>query len=663
MRAAIAKAKRSVFILGWDFDNRTRLVPQGARDGYPEELGDFLNEVVRRNRELEMYVLSWDFAMVFAAQREWVPLYKLGWRAGPRPRLHFRLDDRHPPSGSHHQKVVVVDDAVAFVGGLDLTHGRWDTPEHRREEPFRVDVRGRTARPNHDVQAVVDGAPARALGELCRERWHRLGRKTIPLGDPPADPWPAGVAPDATDLDVAIARTDPGWLTAPPVEEIRNLYVDAIAAARRSLYLENQYFSSSVVGAALEVRLQETGAPEVVVVSRLTEEGWLEERTMGVLRARLHARLKTADARGRYRLYYPRIPGLEGAMLLNVHSKVLVMDDELLSVGSANFNNRSMGFDTECNIAIEARGEQRVRRAIAGLRERLLAEHLDTTPAAVAAEISRTGGSLIRAIEALKGPGRTLELLNPTASTDLDSLIPASALVDPERPADPEVLVREFVPPDLGRPVARRITRFATELLALAALAAAWRWTPLGDAISLDPVSPLAVLAAYVAGGLLGIPITLLVIATCFLFPPVPGALTALAGALLSAAATYGAGRLLGRHAVRRLAGSRLNAITLRLARKGVLAVAALRLLPIAGFSTVNAVAGASRIPLRDLLLGTMLGLAPWILLALTFVNRVRAVLADPGPVTYALLAADAALIVVAVRWIWRRFGASQAAA
>lgn len=160
MRAAIAKAKRSVFILGWDFDNRTRLVPQGARDGYPEELGDFLNEVVRRNRELEMYVLSWDFAMVFAAQREWVPLYKLGWRAGPRPRLHFRLDDRHPPSGSHHQKVVVVDDAVAFVGGLDLTHGRWDTPEHRREEPFRVDVRGRTARPNHDVQAVVDGAPA-----------------------------------------------------------------------------------------------------------------------------------------------------------------------------------------------------------------------------------------------------------------------------------------------------------------------------------------------------------------------------------------------------------------------------------------------------------------------------------------------------------------------
>jgi phosphatidylserine/phosphatidylglycerophosphate/cardiolipin synthase-like enzyme/uncharacterized membrane protein YdjX (TVP38/TMEM64 family) len=662
VRSAIGQAKRSVFVLGWDFDSRIHLVPQGAGDGYPEELGEFLNEVVRRNRELHMYVLSWDFAMVFAAQREWVPLYKLGWRSGPRPRLHFRLDDRHPPSGSHHQKVVVVDDAVAFVGGLDLTHGRWDTPEHRRDEPFRLDVRGRMARPNHDVQAVMDGAPARALGELCRERWLRLGDRTVPLQELRSDPWPAGVAPDVENLDVAISRTDPGWLAAPPVEEIRSLYVDAIAAARRSLYLENQYFSSSVVGSALEVRLREPDAPEVVVVSRLTEEGWLEERTMGVLRARLHARLKGADARGQYRLYYPRIPGLEGAMLLNVHSKVLIMDDELLSVGSANFNNRSMGFDTECNIAIEARGEDRIRRAIAGLRERLLAEHLGTSASAVATQSASEAASLIRTIEALRRPGgRTLEPLEPSASTDLDSVIPASAFADPERPADPEVLVREFVPPELGRPLARRITRFAAELLTLAVLTAAWRWTPLGDAFSVDEVSPLPVLAAYVVAGLLGIPITLLVVATCFLFAPLAGALTALAGALLSAAATYAAGRMLGRHAVRRLAGSRLNTITVRLARKGVWAVAVLRLLPVAGFSTVNAVAGASRIPLSHVLIGTALGMLPWIVLTLTFVNRVRAVLAEPGSVSYALLAADAALIVLAVRFIWRRFGAARA--
>jgi phosphatidylserine/phosphatidylglycerophosphate/cardiolipin synthase-like enzyme/uncharacterized membrane protein YdjX (TVP38/TMEM64 family) len=659
VRSAIAQAERSVFILGWDFDSRIRLVPPGADDGYPEELGEFLKEVVRRRRELRMYILSWDFAMLFQLDREWVPLYKLGWKTHPRPRLRFRLDDRHPPSGSHHQKVVVVDDAVAFVGGLDLTHGRWDTPQHRPDEPLRRDAQGRPSRPNHDVQALVDGAAARALGELCRERWRRLGKDTLAPREVPGDPWPAGVAPEVTDLEIGIARTDPGWTTGQPVEEIRHLYADAIGSARRSLYLENQYFSSSVVGAALEQRLRSPDAPEVVVVSRMTEEGWLEERTMGVLRARLHQRLREADAHGRYRLLYPRIPGLEGANLLNVHSKVLVMDDELCTVGSANFNNRSMGFDTECNIAIEARGDERIRRAIAGLRHRLLAEHLGARPDEVAAETARQGGSLIGTIEALRRPGRTLAPLEPVASDELDRLLPASAIVDPERPNDPEALVMAFVPPDARRPMALRIARFAAELLALAALAAAWRWTPLRDAIPADSVSPWMVPAAYIVAGLLGLPITLLVIATCFIFAPLQASLYALGGALLSAAVTYGAGRILGRDAVRRLAGSRLNAVTHRLARKGAWAVAVLRLLPIAGFSTVNAVAGASRIPLRHLLLGTALGLAPWILLTLTFVDRVRAALSEPGAVSYALLAADTALIVVAVRFVWRRFGAA----
>ncbi len=145
----------------------------------------------------------------------------------------------------------------------------------------------------------------------------------------------------------------------------------------------------------------------MVVVSRLTEEGWLEEQTMGVLRARLHKRLQEADAHGRYRLLYPYVPDLERPNLLNVHSKVLVMDDELCSVGSANFNNRSMGFDTECNIAVEARGEERIRRLIAGLRDRLLAEHLGAGIDQVASEIGRQSGSLIKTIDALKRPGRT----------------------------------------------------------------------------------------------------------------------------------------------------------------------------------------------------------------------------------------------------------------
>ncbi|HEV7390810.1 MAG TPA: phospholipase D-like domain-containing protein, partial [Burkholderiales bacterium] len=409
LRSAISQAKRTVFIVGWDIDSRIRLVPQGANDGFPEELGEFLNEVVKRQPHLHMYVLSWDFAMVFAMDREWMPLYKLDWRT--HRRLSFRLDDQHPMGASHHQKIVVIDDAVAFLGGLDLTHCRWDTPEHECDEPHRCDPDGKVYRPYHDVQALVDGAPARALGELCRDRWQRAtGQRPHAIDESPQnDPWPHGLDADVRDIDVAIARTDPGYVTGERVEEIRHLYVDAISAAERSMYLENQYFSSSVVGAALATRLRNPDAPDIVVVSRRTEEGWLEERTMGVLRARLHRQLQEADAGGHYRLYYPHVPGLEMPNLLNVHSKVLIVDDELASVGSANFSNRSMGFDTECNIAIEARGDERISEAIAALRNRLLAEHLGVEQENVASEIERQGKSLIKCIEALKGSERTLE--------------------------------------------------------------------------------------------------------------------------------------------------------------------------------------------------------------------------------------------------------------
>jgi uncharacterized membrane protein YdjX (TVP38/TMEM64 family) len=526
------------------------------------------------------------------------------------------------------------------------------------------------------VQAVVDGAAARALGDLCRDRWLRAtGQEMRPTEDAGDDPWPQDVTPDLTDIDIAIARTDPGYVTGMPVEEIRRLYVDAIAAARRTLYFENQYFSSSVVGGALAARLRGAEPPEVVVVSRRTEEGWLEERTMGVLRARLHKRLQDADRNGRYRLLYPYVPGLELPNVLNVHSKVIVVDDELCSVGSANFSNRSMGFDTECNIAIEARGDPRIKSGIAAFRNRLLAEHLGTDVDRVAAEIESRSGSVLGAIDALHRPGkRTLEPIDPKVSPEVDALVPAEAVVDPERPVDPEVLVKDFVPPDARKPLVSRVWRVALGLIALGAMAAAWRWTPLRELVSLasmvriaqslqeSPIAPLAVLAAYVVAGLLVIPITVMIVATGVVFGPFLGAIYALCGAILSAAVTYSLGRHLGRNAVRRLAGSRLNRITRRLAKKGVLAIAAVRLLPIAPFTVVNAVAGASQIVMRDFLLGTAIGLSPGIIVTVVFVDRVAEAVTNPRLGTIAVVAAFLLVLLAAALYVHRRFRSRPAA-
>jgi len=156
VRTAIRNARHSIFILSWDIDSRTRLVPQGAHDGFPEPLGDFLHEVVKARHGLRAYVLNWDFAMLYALEREWLPLYKLDWRT--HRRLAFRMDAKHPLGASHHQKIVVVDDSVAFVGGLDLTRARWDTPAHAALQPLRCDTAGKPHAPFPEVQALVHGA-------------------------------------------------------------------------------------------------------------------------------------------------------------------------------------------------------------------------------------------------------------------------------------------------------------------------------------------------------------------------------------------------------------------------------------------------------------------------------------------------------------------------
>jgi phospholipase D1/2 len=664
-RAAAARAQSSIFILGWDIDSRTPLAPQGADDGLPQALGDFLDALLKRRPQLHIHILSWDFAMIYAGEREWFPVLKLGWST--HGRLRFQLDADHPVGASHHQKVVVIDDAVAFVGGLDLTKRRWDTPEHRADDARRRDLDGKLYPPFHDVEIMVDGPAAAALGELARERWLRATGK--PVRPAPAvhshDPWPPDVAPDLTAAQVAIARTEPAYGERPAVEEFRQLSLDALRAARRNIYIESQYFTSNVIGACIAERLAEDDGPEIALISRRMESGWLEESTMGVLRARLDARLRAADRHGRYRMYCPDVPGLE-TDCLNVHSKLMIVDDEFVTIGSANFSNRSMGLDTECNLALEAAGDARIRIAIAALRNRLLGEHLGTTPETVAGAIERAG-ELFGGIEALRGGARTLNPCKPEIDPEMDAWVPDSAVIDPERPVDPDQLVAQFVPTDEERPLSRRLIMLVVFLVCLLGLAAAWRWTPLRELLDIEtavraatalqqmPGAPLAVIGAYVLAGLLVIPVTLLIIATSLVFGPFLALVYAFSGALLSAATTYGIGRVLGRKAVRRFAGRRVNALSRRLGRRGLLTVAAVRLVPIAPFTIVNIVCGASHVGLRDFLLGTFVGMAPGIIAMAFFVDGVAAAVRDPGAGTFAVLAGIVGVIALGFFLLKRR--------
>lgn len=641
LRYALTQAEKSVLILSWDINSRLRLVRDDeGDDGWPAPLGEFLSTLVMRKRKLHVRILSWDYAMLFAFGREWLPLYGGHWRA--HRRLHFRMDDCHPVGGSHHQKVVVVDDKIAFAGGLDLTLGRWDTPQHLPNDPRRIEVNDQPSRPYHDVQVAVTGPAARALGELARDRWYcSTGKKpkVRPTSDA-IDPWPPYLKPEIEDVEVAIVRTVPEHEDNKEVREGERLYLDAIAAARHWIYIENQYFTSATIAKALAARLREPQGPEVVIVLPLQTDGWLAQISMDVIRLRLLQKMKKADHGQRLRVFYPDLPGLENNPI-NVHAKLMVIDDELVRVGSSNINNRSMALDTECDLAVEAAGEARISAVIAGFRNRLLSEHL----AADANQVElmmREKQSLVAAIEALNVSERGFKPLDiPEATNDI---LASPDVFDPEYPYDPSIVVRKLVPEEERTPVRKRIIFWSLLLMLVLGMAAAWRWTPLSEWVDLNkmaatlsslrsgPLTPFAVMAAFVIGGLLVMPVMLLITATVFSFGTLYGFFYALIGVIMSAIVTYTIGKWIGRARVRRLAGSRLNRITQQLAQRGVLTMFIVRLVPVAPFSVVNLVAGASNISLRDFLLGTLLGMAPGILAIALLVEHIGEVLQAPSP-------------------------------
>ncbi len=649
------QARESILITGWDIDSRIRLFPGKEMNGHPSILFEFLKHLVKREKKLNVHLLEWDFAVIYAFERQLFSDFKIPWKRNRR--IHFHMDSEHPIGGSHHQKVVVLDDRMAFVGGIDLTVSRWDTPEHRPHDPRRINPSGEHYGPFHDVQLALEGQAASALGDLMRTRWERATGERLGVPERAGgEIWPRNLSPDLEDVRVAIVRTDPAHKGREEVREVEALYLDTIAAARRFIYMENQYLTSMSVGKALASSLEKSDGPEIVVVLRVSSD-WLEETTLGNLRAGLLDHLRRADVHGRLRVYYPHVPHLQ-EKVLNVHSKVMVADGAFVRVGSSNLTNRSMGVDTECDIALESSGEQRIEKGIAGIMNRLLAEHLHVSPQEIQSTLERTG-SLIECIEELRGSGRTLLPFPHEEVSWKTEFLPD--VVDPVEPIDPDKLMDEFLPEDVAQRGGHRLRRFIILLAALLALAAVWRWTPLsgwadpdtlmalGTQLKDNGMAPALVLSAYVLGSLIMFPVTVLIVATAITFGPASGFLYSLTGCVLAAMTTYGLGKALGRETVSRLAGSRVNRLSRKLGRHGVVAVVTVRIIPIAPFTIINMFAGASHIRFRDFLLGTVLGMTPGIAAVTLFGHQLVAAIREPGWKSFAILGLILVLMVSAV--------------
>ncbi|HXE40857.1 MAG TPA: phospholipase D-like domain-containing protein, partial [Azonexus sp.] len=519
---AAEQATRSISILAWDFNSNTRLHFAADQRGPPAQLGDFLNWLARRRRGLQIHVLDWDYPLVFGTDREFRALYGFGWQ--PHRRVHMAYDNTHPVGASHHQKIVVIDDGLAFIGGFDLTVRRWDTCAHQADDDRRCHG-SKPYPPFHDLMLAVDGEAARHLAGIVRSRWLAATGRHLPAAPAQEVPWPAGLRVDFGEVDVAFSRTLPETPGQPGVAEVEALFLDMIAAARRCIYIENQYFTAHRIGEALAARLAEPEGPEIVVIVRLFSHGWLEEHTMHVLRTRLVQRLRAADSYGRFHILYPHIDGLADKTCIDLHSKLMIVDDEILRIGSANLSNRSMGLDSECDAAIEARGDRRIAAVIRDFRNRLLGEHLDVPAEQVEAAV-HSHSSLHGAIAALAGRGRTLCALEQLPDWP-PTVVELASVGDPGQPVSLEGLIDEFSPeqltsndddadedapmpaqPRLRALLSRLAPRLAAAVIAVAALTALWRFTPLAGWLDADHViawaqhfggrwwAPLAIVAA-----------------------------------------------------------------------------------------------------------------------------------------------------------------------
>jgi len=654
-REAAKLAQKSIFICGWDIDSRLALLREDPKDNYPIHLREFLNTLADKKKGLQIYILIWDFAMLIGLDREWFPLYKLDWKT--HRSIQLAMDDLHPVGASQHQKIIVIDDVLAFVGGLDLTKNRWDTPEHNPEDERRKNPDGEFYRPHHDVQMMVAGKTATDLGEFFRQRWKlvtgdRIAAAPDSLIDPP---WPEQIKPDVYNCDVGIARTIAQFRGSPAVREVEKLYLDTIEKAEKYILIENQYLTSPKISHALAGSLKKKNGPEVIIVLPLTTDGWISQQIMDQLRYRALQEMRQADEYGRLGVFYAHQDGLQDEDSIKIHSKLMVADDNLVRIGSSNLNNRSMGLDTECDLAVETYRNPDQQKAVADFCSKLLAEHLGVDKDSFQKSLKETG-SRLKTIQQLQGNERTLKILAPQIDESVELVAMHQDLLDPEEPIEPERFIEHWLPVNKleksGFKKGPLMVFVAAILMGLL-----WRFTPLNnvvsgrhlagiaDALKSNNLAWLYILGAYTIGSILIVPITVLITLTLLIYGSFQGAVFAILGVTVSCAITYWLGRIMGRETIRRLAGNTLNKLSRRLGKRGILSTFIIRLIPVAPYSIVNMVAGASHIRFFDFMVGTILGMLPGIFAIVGLVDRGTALITNPSAATVISLFAVMAII------------------
>jgi phosphatidylserine/phosphatidylglycerophosphate/cardiolipin synthase-like enzyme len=345
---------------------------------------------------------------------------------------------------------VVIRWAHGLRRGVDLCEGRWDERDHRPDNPLRVNQDGSPQKPYHDVMAFCKGPIVDDLSELFCARWQSAGGLPIDLAKPASRPeievrrrFPHRV-PRCRDQQNHADESAEGR----SVQEIAQLYVDAISAADQLVYIETQYFTSTAVHDALIERFNAADRPRLEVVVILLAAATHRRKPSRSATPQNRVLRSLRDRRGKERSPVPSVLQ-RGARLRRpraltfVHSKVLTVDDRLLSIGSANCTNRSMHVDSELNFVWECSndGPDELKQSVARFRASLT---VGTFGAECDATLERRSG-LISRLDQLTGKQHRLRPRPiPQESEDLVAHHCANALSISARPLD-EIELQDLI--------------------------------------------------------------------------------------------------------------------------------------------------------------------------------------------------------------------------
>lgn len=361
----LENTQRYAIFTGWQIDSRLLLkkLENGDVWVFPgETLKEKLIRLCDQRPELQIYILMWDHAYFYVLERE--SLQGRVWE-DIHPRVHFVFDNRHSLGSSHHEKISVFDGQVALCGGIDLCDERWDSPQHLYSDPRRsLNWRAEQHGPYHDLAVQVTGPVCAKMHDHIAKRWRMISSVPFPTSSHRS---PGFLLESSGSHHVYLSRTI-AQMNASRGEsritrEVEFLFRDLIQLAQERIILEGQYYWSKNMNDMLMAKMAQMRGRKFEVYIILADLQSVQSLTkhMTYYELELIRNLQVmAEYFGTKLVIGSPFVCASGvrAKPIYIHSKILVIDDRYLGIGSANFSTRALRVDTELHITLAATTEQ-----------------------------------------------------------------------------------------------------------------------------------------------------------------------------------------------------------------------------------------------------------------------------------------------------------------